>query len=87
MKEKIFKNFTDSLNKMNKSDGLSDYHFSKIYDLAEKLADKEYQQGRADVIDEFVSRIEKDSHYEHPIDVIEVDRCRAIAEQLKEKKE
>lgn len=35
-------------------------------------------------IDDFIYNIEKDSRYQHPIDVIEVDRCRYIAEQLKE---
>lgn len=34
-------------------------------------------------IDDFICNIEKDARYEHPIEVIEVDRCRYIAEQLK----
>lgn len=50
-KEKIFADFNDSLNGMNSADGLSYHHYSCIYDIGRKLADKEYQQGRADALE------------------------------------
>ena len=57
-KEKIFAEFNDSINGLNCADGLSYRHYSAIYDLGRKLADDEYNQGRADerakVIDEFL---------------------------------
>ena len=47
-KEKIFAEFNDSINGLNCADGLSYRHYSAIYDLGRKLADDEYNQGRAD---------------------------------------
>lgn len=51
-KEKIFADYNDSLMGMNSADGLSYRHYSKIYDIGRNLADKEYDQGRADAIEE-----------------------------------
>lgn len=45
-KEKIFADFNDSLKGMNSADGLSYHHYSAIWDLGRRLADKEYEQGR-----------------------------------------
>lgn len=47
-KEKIFAEFNDSINGLNCADGLSYRHYSAIYDLGRKLADDEYNQGKAD---------------------------------------
>lgn len=52
-KEKIFADYNDSLMGMNSADGLSYHHYSRIYDIGRKLADKEYQQGKADGAREF----------------------------------
>ena len=55
-KEKIFADFNDSLNGMNR---LSYRHHSQIYDIGRELADKEYQQGKADAIEEYKNLIIK----------------------------
>lgn len=47
-KEKIFADFNDSLQGINSEYGLSYYLYSNIYNIGRKLADKEYQQGRAE---------------------------------------
>lgn len=57
-KEKIFADFSEILNGINSADGLSYNQYSCIYDIGRELADKEYQQGRADAIEEFCSEID-----------------------------
>ena len=51
-KEKIFADFADFLNGLNSAGGLSYHHYSQIFDIGRKLADEEYEQGRADVVEE-----------------------------------
>ena len=96
-KEKIFADFNDILNDINSEGGLSYHHYSSIYDIGKKLADKEYQQGRSDAIEEFKQKsydiIGDIIHYSN-LDInqqltiyaqimVRIDR---LAEQLKEKK-
>ena len=63
-KEKIFADFNDALNGMNCADGLAYRHYSEIFDLGRKLADKEYQQGRLDERAKLIEAIKSiDSHF------------------------
>lgn len=56
-KEKIFAEFSDCINGFNCA-GKIDYDaYSQIYDFGRTLADREYEQGKADGVDECINLI------------------------------
>lgn len=85
-KEKIFTNFADCIQGMNSVCEIDYSAYSQIWDMGRELADKEYQQGRADENKRVVEILHNFYEVRNPEQNAFMDRLvmEVMREQLKE---